>query len=61
MGAYLRPLVPCCLYTTIIRLKRKILKKSKKSKRYRQNNVYARIANGVYVCVNYNCILRCIR
>ena len=65
MEAYLRPLVSCCLYTTIIRQKKKDLGEIEKIEKYSEKNVYVRIAYNfwcvcVCVCIDYICILLCV-
>ena len=40
MGAYMRPLVSCCLYTTIIRQKKKDFGEIEKIEIYIQKNVF---------------------
>ena len=56
MDIYLWLLVSCRLYTTIIRLKRRILKKSKNRKVIIKRNFYIRIVHKSFKCV---CVCVC--
>ena len=62
MDAYLRSLVLCRLYTTIIRQIKKDLGEIEKREKYCQKNVYVRITyNPLSVCVvGYICVLLCV-
>ena len=67
MDAYLRPLVSCCLFTTIIRQRKKAIGEIEKIEKYSQKNIDVRIAYNslcvcvcVCVCVDYICVLLCV-
>ena len=56
MNSYLRPLVSCCLFTTIIRQRKKDITEIEEIEEYSQN-VYVRIVYDSFECV---CVGVCV-